>query len=69
MTAICVARDCEMVKTHERMILIKTESHLRNDSLPRIYLESIDDCDINNMDFTDCVRFCSFLIKKIILVL
>lgn len=58
MTAICVARECEMVISHEKIILIKTETDIRNDRPPKIFLQSIaDDCDINNIDFTDTVRF------------
>lgn len=57
MTAICVARDCEMVSSDEKIILLKTEADVQNDRPPKIFLQSIaDDCDINAIDFTDMVR-------------
>lgn len=57
MTAISVARDCEMVKNYEKMILIETFREQQCDNVPRILLENIgEDCDIHNIDFTENVN-------------
>lgn len=66
MTAVCVARDCEMVKSDERILLIETQVQHNIDSIPRICLENIgDDSDISSIDFTDSVIIISYFVNNI----
>lgn len=58
MTAISVARDCQMVKVSESVILIKAVNDENSDGIPTIIAEFIgEDSNFQNLNDTDKASF------------